>query len=291
VRRYINIGLFGLVLLVALRLLEASLVATKAGISIFDSNGAGQVLLLATTLALIVLFSKFIAKSAPFGVMAPYFTNWKRSLAGLGQFYLATIMIVILAYVCFALQGGVFLSSQAVSAFSFDVAEDAIVALLVVFVLALTEELMFRNFLMRYLMWDDGRLAAITAVISASLIFAFLHNLTEPLAWFSAEKFPLFVGLFILGSLLCVTYISTGSILCAVGLHAGFLGSKVFLRKTQLLTVDPQVLMVSSGPDLRTSPLVWALWIVMGIAIYFMRGRLRQRFAIEYNLSETRANP
>jgi membrane protease YdiL (CAAX protease family) len=289
VQRYVNIGLFGVALVMLMWLIETAFQISQSGLSIYDTKGAGQITLLATTLIMVTLFSKFIAGSAPFGFFVPYLAYWKRSLAGFGQFYLATTLIIIAGYLWFAAQGAVTVSEQGVANLSLKIAERTITGLLVVVVLALTEELIFRVFLMRYLMWNAGKFAAITAVISASLIFAFLHNLTDPMAWFTAAQFPLFFGLFILGALLCVTYISTGSITCAIGLHAGFLGSKVFLRKTQLLAVDSQMLMLQDNSDLRMSPIVWGLWIAMGIVIYMLRRRLRARFAIDTDLSVTRA--
>ena len=62
----------------------------------------------------------------------------------------------------------------------------------------------------------------------------------------------------------------------------------MFLRKTQLLTVDSQMLMLQDTADLRMSPMVWALWIAMGIIIFMLRHRLRARFEIETDLSVTR---
>lgn len=288
-QRYINIGLFGIALVLLLWLIETTFQASQSGLSIYDTRGAGQITLLATTLIMVTTFSKFVAGSEPFGFFVPYFANWKRSLAGLGQFYLVTTLVIVLGYIWFAAQGAVSISEQGVTNLSLKIAERTIIGLLVVVVLALTEELIFRVFLMRYLMWNNSRFAAVTAVISASLIFAFLHNLSDPMAWFTAAQFPLFIGLFILGALLCVTYISTGSITCAIGLHAGFLGSKVFLRKTQLLAVDSQMLMLQDNSDLRMSPIVWVLWIAMGMTIYMLRHRLRARFAIETDLSVTRS--
>jgi membrane protease YdiL (CAAX protease family) len=290
VQRYINIGLFGVVLVLVLWLVETAFQTSNSGLSIYDTKGAGQITLLGTTVLLVTLFSKYVAKSAPFGFFVPYTANWKRALAGFGQFYLATTLIIIAGYLWFAAQGAVSFSDEGIANLSLKIAERTFIGLLVVVVLAFTEEMIFRVFLMRYLMWDASTLAAITAVISASLIFAFLHNLTDPLAWFTHEQFPLFIGLFILGALLCVTYISTGSITCAIGLHSGFLGSKVFLRKTQILSVNPDMLLLQNTADLRMSPIVWALWIVMGAVIYLLRHRLRSRFLIENDLSITQAH-
>jgi membrane protease YdiL (CAAX protease family) len=288
VQRYFNIALLGVALVAVLWLIEFGFQSSQSGFSIYDTKGIGQITLLAATLIMVTAFSKFVGGSAPFGFFAPYLISSKKSFAGFGWFYLVTTLIIVLGYLWFALQGAVSISDQGVANLSLKIAERTLVGLLVVVVLAFTEEMIFRVFLMRYLMWDASKSAAFAAVISASLIFAFLHNLTDPLAWFTAEQFPLFIGLFILGALLCVTYISTGSITCAIGLHTGFLGSKVFLRKTQLLSVDPQMLMLQDNSDLRMSPIVWGLWIAMGLGIYLMREKLRARFRIEADLSVTR---
>jgi membrane protease YdiL (CAAX protease family) len=275
-------------LVMALWLVETLFRVTQSGLSIYDSRGAGQVTLLAISLVAVMLFSNFIAGTSLPDFFTLYARNWKLASAGFGTFYLSATLVIVLGYMWFGLQGAATVSEAGMAEFSSLIAFRTVVALVVVVVLAITEELIFRVFLMRYLMWNSSNYAAICAVVAASLIFAVLHDLSTPLSWFTAENFPLLIGLFVLGVLLCVTYISTGSITCAIGLHTAFLGSKVFLRKTHLLTLDPQILLLNSTADLRMSPIVWALWIVMGAVIFALRDRLRARFAIDAELHLTR---
>jgi membrane protease YdiL (CAAX protease family) len=283
--RYRNVAFFSAAIFAALALAEWLFDLTGSGLSIFDKKGAGQVTLLAVPLVMLAPFVALVG-GKPWRVFSIYGRNARRALAGFGMFWLVTTLIVVAGYLGFAAIGAVQWSATGIAALSFAVAMKTVIALLVVVILATTEETIFRMFLMRYLAWNAGRAALISAVIVASLIFAALHNLTDPLAWFTPELFPLFVGLFILGILLCVTYLATGSITCAIGVHAGFLGSKVFLRQTKLVDVDPNMLMLQDTFDLRMSPFVWALFAAFAVVIWLLRHRLRPRFAIERDLHE-----
>ena len=99
---------------------------------------------------------------------------------------------------------------------------------------------MFRGFLMRYLRWRPTRRATILTVMFASFVFAFVHNLSDPLSWVEVDKIRLFVGLFILGCTLCTVYTCTGSLLCSVGLHAGFLFAENARNHPKVLDISSQ---------------------------------------------------
>jgi membrane protease YdiL (CAAX protease family) len=281
VNRYISItGLFA-VTVAALALVEVALRSTGSGLSIFDTRGAGQVLLLAVPLCLIILFVSRVPGGDPLGFAALYVRGRRRAAAGFLWFWAVPTLIIVAAYLLVGQFGHVTVSQDALAAFNARIAINTAVSLLVVLVLATTEELIFRSFIMRHLIFDGSRAAFVSAVVIAALIFAVLHNLTDPLAWFTREAFPLLVGLFTLAVLLSVTYLSTGSITCAIGVHAAFLGSKVFLRRTDFVDVNHPALLLQNSGDLRESPFVWLLWLVMAGVIYLMRKRLRARFAIE----------
>jgi membrane protease YdiL (CAAX protease family) len=303
--RYLNLLLLMLGIAVALAVLETLFHFAGGAFSIFDTRGFGQVMLLLTPLILIALFVHYVADDRSQLLAIRYGRAWRRALSGFVVFWLGTTAIIVAGYALFVMLGSVGISNASVAGLSWQIAERTLIALLVVLVLATTEELIFRVFLMRYLMFDGSRWALLLAIFASSFIFAALHNLTDPLAWFTAEEFPLFVGLFLLGVLLCVTYVSTGSITCAIAVHMAFLGSKVFLRRTNLLDVDPGIVFLGSkvfrrrtnlsdidpgllflqnGGDLRVSPMVWALWIAMAILIYLNRKWLRKRFAVESRL-------
>jgi membrane protease YdiL (CAAX protease family) len=286
VTRYISVSLLFGIITAALVMVELVLRNSGSGLSIFDTRGAGQVLLLAVPLALITLFVTRIPNGDPVGFATLYLRDGRRAASGFLWFWAVPTLIIVSAYAAVGLLGHVTVSREALAAFNADIAFKTLVSLLVVVVLATTEELIFRGFLMRYLIHERTPAAIVSAVIVAALVFALLHNLTDPLAWFTPEEFPLLVGLFTLAVLLSVTYLSTGSITCAIGIHTAFLGSKVFLRRTEFVDVNHPALMLQNSADLRESPLVWLLWLVMAAVIYAMRKPLRARFAVETDLHQ-----
>ncbi|MCV0395319.1 MAG: CPBP family intramembrane metalloprotease [Rhizobiaceae bacterium] len=279
--RYLLICLFIVSLLIPVLAVEWLFTAIGSGLSVTDTRGAGQVSLFVIVLAMVMAYAKFVAGEEPLGFFGRYLREWKRALAGFAVALLFASLVVLAGYLGFAAMGSVGWSEAGFAAMSWKIAERTVVALFVVVVLATSEEILFRVFLMRYLRWNTTIPVTIAAVVFSSLVFAAVHNLTDPLAWFTPEQFPLFVGLFILGVLLCVTYLVTGSFLCAVGIHAGLLGSKVFLRKTNLVEVDPQALFLQDSYDLRMSPIVWGVFAGMAVAILLARHWLYPRFAIE----------
>lgn len=284
--RHASTALLFAAIAAALAVVEIVLRLAPGGLSIFDTRGAGQVMLLAVPLIMIIIFVARVPGGDPLGFAWIYAARWRRAAVGFAWFWAVPTLIIIAAYFGFGLLGHATVSEEAVAAFSLRIAFNTAVSLLVVVVLATTEELIFRGFLMRYLIYDRSRLAFISGVVIAALVFAVLHNLTDPMAWFTQEEFTLLIGLFTLAVLLSVTYIATGSISCAIGVHTAFLGSKVFLRRTDLIDVNHPALFLQNSGDLRESPLVWALWLGMALVIYMLRHRLRARFAVETDLHQ-----
>lgn len=279
--RYLFICLFIVSLAIPLAAIEGLFRVTGSGLSIFDSRGAGQVTMLATILLMVVAYAALVARERPLDFARLYWRERGRALRGFLAMLAFAAGVVVACYVVVGLMGQVGLSQEGWDRMSLKTVERTVVGLLVVLVLATTEELMFRVFLMRHLRWNASVPVTVAAVVFSSLVFAASHNLTDPLAWFTAAQAPLFVGLFLLGVLLCVTYLATGSFWCAVAVHSGLLGSKVFLRKTELLDVSTGPWWLGDSVDLRMAPVVWALFIAMALAIWLMRGRLNARYAVE----------
>lgn len=279
--RYVYIALFCLSLFVPLGLLEWLYGVTGSGLSIFDQRGAGQVSLYVVVLVWVLLFSARIAKDRPFETIGHYLREWRTGLIGLAVLFGFVWAVLLVAYLLFGLIGYVSISQEGWANFGWQPFERALVGLLVVFVLATTEEFIFRGFLMRYLRSDVSAGVTVAAVLVSSFIFAAVHRLHDLPSWLTAEYAPLFVGLFLLGVLLSVTYIATGSFWCAVGVHAGLLGSKVVLNKTHILDVSTGPWWLGETADLRRAPLVWGLFIALAIAVYLMRGWLHPRCVIE----------
>lgn len=288
--RYLYICLFLAFIPVPLALTELIFGATGSGLSIFDTRGPGQVALLAVVLLTVLAYVELVARDSTLDFFRLYLRHWRRALRGFLIMLVIASAIVIGAYVVVGLFGHVEWSTAAWNEMTMRMARRTAVALFVVLVLATTEELMFRVFLMRYLRWNTTPAVTIGAVVFSSLVFAVLHNLTDPLTWLTPDGIRLFVGLFLLAVLLCTTYLVTGSFWCAVAVHAGLLGSKVFLRRTELLDVSTGSWWLSSA-DLRATPIAWAVFAGLTLAVYLLRHKLNPRFAIEQPVVSTARFP
>jgi membrane protease YdiL (CAAX protease family) len=279
--RYLKIILFFIFLPVPLFLLEGIFLVTGSGLSITDGNGVGQVSALLVVIAMVAVFSRFVAKERPFGFLYFYLRNWRPALRGFAIFGGVTLFLSVSAYAILWLFGKATISQEAIAAFNYKVFEDTVVTLLTALVVALTEEIVFRTFLMRYLRWNRTALVTVGAVLFSSFIFVISHRLDEPLYWFSGNNWQLFVGLFLLAVLLSVTYLSTASFLCNVGIHFGLLFTEVVRFRTHIIELNNDNWWFGSSYDVRMAPILWLLFICATALIFLSRKTLRRNFAIE----------
>lgn len=134
------------------------------------------------------------------------------------------------------------------------------------FMLAFTEEIMFRGTIYPYLtQW----LRPLTAVLFTSLAFMIVHFLPNPVVQL-AHDWPIAIGLFLLGFMLNLIFIKAGTMYANMGTHAGLVFVKVILRKIRFIAFAP----LNSLPwflhsDLRQAPLVHLLFglIIVGLCI------------------------
>ncbi len=140
------------------------------------------------------------------------------------------------------------------------------------FMLALTEEIMFRGTFFPYFsQW----LRPITATLVTSLCFMIVHFLPNPVAQLRNE-WPIGLGLFLLGFMLNLIFIKAGTMYANIGTHAGLVYVKVILRKIRFLAFAPAATLPwLLHPDLRQAPLVHILFgcIIIGLVIN-MRNKL-----------------
>lgn len=95
--------------------------------------------------------------------------------------------------------------------------------------ISVTEELIFRGFLVNQLRQDYSTW---TAAAIASLIFALLH-----LVWEGRERVPQLPGLWLMGMVLVLArWVDNGSLGLACGLHAGWIWGIASLDSAQLIT-------------------------------------------------------
>ena len=278
--RYLYICLFLAFIPLPLVAIEYVFRATGSGLSIFDTRGAGQVTLLASVLLMVIGYIIFVARDSIADYAALYAREWPKALRGFLIMLAVASGLVFFAYLAAGAFGQLQWNADAWEQVTSRTVERTIVALLVVLVLAFTEEMMFRAFLMRYLRWNTSTAVTVGAIVFSSLVFASVHNLHDPMSWFSEDGLRLFVGLFLLAVLLCTVYIVTGSIWCSIAVHLGLLGSKVILRRTEVLDVQTHSGLISHA-DIRMTPLAWLIFGGLTLAFYLLRYKINPHFVIE----------
>ena len=142
--------------------------------------------------------------------------------------------------------------------------------LLVVFMLAWTEELIFRGAIYPYF---AQFYKPTPSLLITSFIFMIVHNLKDPLALLTTE-WRLGLGLFLLGVLLNQVFIITGKLYTGMGLHAGLVFVKVVLRRARFVDFI----------DLRQSHLVHFLFLIAIISIFIRYRRellLKSSFSVK----------
>ncbi|MFH1644135.1 MAG: CPBP family intramembrane glutamic endopeptidase [bacterium] len=129
----------------------------------------------------------------------------------------------------------------------------------VVFMLAWTEELIFRGMIYQYI---NQEFSKITSLFSASLIFMLAHDLTNPLNLIT-KNWKLGLGLFLLGFLLNTVFAITNKLYAGMGIHAGLVFVKVVLRKARFLIIPGACLPFWLNSDLRQCLIVHILFVLL----------------------------
>jgi len=281
--RYRNILflLFGIAVAAALVELAFHLVLPQY--SITQRSGPGQLALYGIGMAAILWFTVSVAGINPLAFAAGYVRDWRRVAVGFAvMFSIATVAMVLL-HVVMGFVGTARFSQPSWAAMTLDTWERTVVAVLVVVVLATTEEFIFRGFLLRYLRWNNTTAVTVAAVVVSSAIFSLLHVIALQSAIRQPDYAPLLFGLFMFGLLLGTVYVTTGSLACAIGMHAGLLGFKVIQRKTQLISYSPDWFfgIRNNGYDLRSGPGIWLALLAAACIFVAYRHWLRRRLWIE----------
>jgi membrane protease YdiL (CAAX protease family) len=147
--------------------------------------------------------------------------------------------------------------------------------------IAVPEEVLFRGFVVSYLRWDTSPLVSITAVVASALIFAAAHNIENPIVWLTPAGLPLFIGLFLLGALLAVSYLATRSLWCSIGLHAALVAFDRAVLDTHLVAIDLSPWWMGGTDDVREAPALWLTFVIAALLFIPFRNWLRSRLAIE----------
>lgn len=137
------------------------------------------------------------------------------------------------------------------------------------FFLAWTEELIFRGTLYPFF---AQKVSPLISLLTTSLIFMFVHDLRNPLNLIT-KNWELGLGLFLLGALLNIIFISTKKLYTNMGAHAGLVFVKVILRRAPLIIfLPPSFLPFWINKDLRMAPIVHVLFF-LAIMILAIKNR------------------
>jgi membrane protease YdiL (CAAX protease family) len=241
----------------------------------------GLVTLYVITLLAVLAFVALVWKNSPMPMLRRYWAWRSRVLAGFLVTGGLTFVTLLIEYgvlrsigmagtrpVGWARIGGAWTARTLVS-------------LLIVVLLAATEELIFRGFVFNYLRGDSSSM--LPPIAGSAFIFALAHHFPDPEAWLSPHEWPLFAGLLLLGGVLALAYQAAGSLACAVGIHAALLTVEVLARhpRTRIVFVSQSAWWMGTGNDLRTAPLVWAQFVLLGLAIWWTRRPLRELAEVE----------
>ena len=261
--------------------LELVFVATGGSLSIYRKSGWGLPLLYVMALVVTLAFLRLTAPGGFASLFAAYARNAAKALAGFFAFALCTALLLLGGFAVMAALGVLDLAEDGWSRFDGAFAGNLAIGLALGFLVAFIEELLFRGALMRFLRWNAAGTVTLAAVLVSAVIFALAHNIADPFAWFGADQLPLLVGLCLLGVLLAATYLSTGSIACAMGLHFGLLSIGEVLPRTGAVAIDFTPWWMGGTGDIRMAPITWAMFVGLLAAIWLAREPLRRRFAVE----------
>ena len=99
--------------------------------------------------------------------------------------------------------------------------------------------------------------------------------------WLTAAELPLFVGLFVLGTLLAVAYLVTRSLWCPIGLHVVLVTFDLAILQEEVLSIDLSPWWLGGTDDILEAPVLWLAFAIASIALIVSRRWLRLRLAIE----------
>lgn len=244
------------------------------------NKGIGQILLYIVVLGCIVWFTRHIWKRNPLTAFAPYFRNRNRVARGFAVCAVASLIIQAPVYAILFRYGILRFSNhvghKSLAVFIFNI----VISLVVMVVLAATEEGIFRGFLVSYLRGPGKTSHVIWAIIFSSVIFALSHEFHTLNNWIKPEYYGKLAGLLLFGIMLAVTYQYTRSIACSIGLHTSFLWLDEIRRQTTM-DIHQTYWWIGVNNDLRTAPFSWLIFLLFTVAFAIAGNRLRPVIAIE----------
>ena len=125
--------------------------------------------------------------------------------------------------------------------------------------LAATQQILFTGYLLTML---RDRYRAVVAVVISAGLFAVLGRLDHPELLFTTQTMQMMFCLLLVATLLGLLRLQTGSILTSIGLLAGWVFVRRFVRRGKLLAFDETAELaawIAPNGDARLSPVFWTL--------------------------------
>ena len=254
--------------------------ASRAGSALMNLRGdvratIDYIIVYAFGLAISAALVRYAWKSSPWDAWTTF--RWKGILAGFAVTSTATFLAAAaVENLVLILLGTPLYSSAMWHALSWRRVTIFDPSWIGVILVASVEELIFRGVLFNYLLYGTSRWRVARATLISSVIFALVHNLRDPLSWFTVDKAPLLLGLTLLGMLLAIAYVTTGSLACSAGIHTGLAWIGLLNGRTHLDGLLRGSWLMGASKDLRTAPVVWALFIVLMVGCRLAGRKLRR---------------
>lgn len=277
--RYRNLFLLILAFVAFFAVVETTLRAVGSPYLLTQRNGPGQVALYLIGLGAILWFCINVAHVHPVDYIKGNLQDWRRGLRGFLFCWLVGTTAMLVIHAAMLASGSATFSSEAWAEYGLRAFRSTVTAMLVMLVLVTAEELIFRGFVLRYLRWSPARNVTVAAVLVAAAIFSLSHTVSLGSRLGGDDLPNLLFGLFMLGLLLGTVYVATGSLYCAMGIHAALLGFKVLLRKTKFIEYSDSAL--TGGNDLRTGPVIWLIMLAFIVGFFLARRWLSNRYRVE----------
>ena len=241
------------------------------------NKGAGQALLYVIVLLGAKFFALWVWKPRTGPSWSMYWQSRRVALRGFGLTTAFTLAAQILLYSLLLVTGDSRLNLHSLNA---KIALGTVSALLIVPILAATEETIFRAFIFQYLRGTQKPIAW-GATCGSALLFALSHQFHGLLDWLQPQSYSLLAGLFLLGVLLAVVYQATGSLTCSIGVHAALVWLDVFRKRTDLVQIHQTQWWMGTNNDLRTAPVIWLLFLLLTYGFWQSRHWLAPRTQVE----------
>ena len=244
-------------------------------LSLLARGGLGKVLLTAMVFWQLILFLSVQSATFLHDFFATNFLFFKNRtwLKPFGKTFALFFLLHTLLF-WFLWQHGLVVTNTAWGIFNTSLIVKTVAAFAAVFTLAWSEEVIFRGTLYPYFVQTFPPL---TSAFISSAIFMFAHNLSAPWMLVTTD-WKLGLGLFLLGFMLNLLFIISGKLYIGMGAHAGLVAVKVLLRRAPFLNfLAPEALPFWAHNDLRQSPLVHLLFLLVIIILIYMIPKNKRR--------------